>query len=55
LLVPPATVAPLADALRALATDPALRARMGDAGRTRAVALYDEAAIVGRSLDVLGL
>jgi glycosyltransferase involved in cell wall biosynthesis len=55
LLVPPATVAPLADALRALATDPALRARMGDAGRTRAMALYDEAAIVAHSLDVLRL
>ncbi len=55
LLVPPATVAPLAEALARLARDPAARARMGAAGRARAVALYDEAAVVGRTLDVLGL
>ncbi len=55
LLVPPATVAPLAAALRRLATDDALRARMGSAGRARAIALYDESAVVARTLDVLGL
>jgi glycosyltransferase involved in cell wall biosynthesis len=55
LLVPPATVAPLADALTRLATDPILRARMGEAGLARARALYDEDLVVGRTLDVLGL
>ena len=55
LLVPPATVAPLAEALRRLALDAALRARMGEAGRTRAVSLYDERVVVARTLDVLGL
>jgi glycosyltransferase involved in cell wall biosynthesis len=54
LLVPPRTVAPLAAALRRLATDPALRARMGAAGRARALARYDEARIVARTLDLLG-
>ncbi|WP_426955362.1 glycosyltransferase family 4 protein [Muricoccus radiodurans] len=54
-LVPPMTVAPLAEALGKLAADPALRARMGEAGRARALELYDEAAVVGRTLDLLGL
>jgi glycosyltransferase involved in cell wall biosynthesis len=54
-LVPPATVAPLAAALARLVADPALRARMGAAGRARAVALYDEAAVLARTLDLLGL
>ena len=55
LLVPPATVAPLAAALNRLAGDPALRAAMGAAGRARAVARYDEAAVVRRTLDLLAL
>ena len=55
LLVTPGTVAPLAGALRTLAADPALRARMGAAGRARAVQLYDEARVVSRTLDLLGL
>jgi len=54
-LVPPAATAPLAAALSCLALDPALRARMGAAGRARAVALYDEAAVVAHTLDLLGL
>ena len=54
-LVPPATTAPLAAALQRLMADPALRARMGAAGRARAVALYDEAAVLARTLDLLGL
>jgi hypothetical protein len=29
--------------------------RMGEAGRARAIALYDEAAVVTRTLDLLGL
>jgi glycosyltransferase involved in cell wall biosynthesis len=55
LLVPPATVAPLAAALNRLAGDPAARAAMGEAGRERAMALYDEASVVNRTLDLLGL
>ena len=55
LLVPPMRAPPLAAALLRLARDPALRARMGGAGRARAVALYDEAAVLARTLDLLGL
>ncbi len=55
LLVPPMTVAPLANALHRLAADPALRTRMGEAGRARAIDLYDEARVVGRTLDLMGL
>lgn len=55
LLVPPATVEPLAAALRSLAEDPARRARMGEASRARALAHYTEAEVVGRTLDLLGL
>jgi glycosyltransferase involved in cell wall biosynthesis len=55
LLVPPAQVGPLARALCRLAADPKLRSRMGEAGRRRALELYDEAKVVGRTLDLLGL
>lgn len=55
LLVPPATVAPLAEALNRLAGDADLRAAMGAAGRARALALYDERVVVARTLDLLGL
>lgn len=51
----PGAVAPLAAALRRLAADPALRARQGAAGRTRALARFDEAKVIGRTLDLLGL
>ncbi|MGE0221732.1 MAG: glycosyltransferase family 4 protein [Acetobacteraceae bacterium] len=54
-LVPPFTVAPLADALNRLARDPDLRLQMGEAGRARALADYDEAKVVARTLDLLGL
>lgn len=54
-LVPPASSERLAAALRRLADDPALRARMGDAGRARAEALYDERLVVARTLDAMGL
>ncbi len=54
-LVPPAVVPPLAAALRLLATNPTTRTRMGAAGRARALELYDEALIVQRTLDVLGV
>ena len=55
LLVAPGSVAPLAAALRCLADDPALRGAMGAAGRARATRLYDERAVVARTLDLLGL
>jgi glycosyltransferase involved in cell wall biosynthesis len=55
LLVPPGDSVALATALGRLCRDPALRAKMGDAGRARALALYDEAAVVGRTLDLLKL
>jgi glycosyltransferase involved in cell wall biosynthesis len=55
LLVPAGSAPALAAALRTLATDAALRARMGAAGRARAADLYDEAAVVERTLDLLGL
>ena len=55
LLVPPATVGPLSDALRTLVGDAVLRARMGAAGRERACVLYDEARVVTRTLDLLGV
>ncbi|MBO1076588.1 glycosyltransferase family 4 protein [Roseomonas marmotae] len=55
LLVPPQTVQPLAGALAALAADPALRARMGEAGRRYALEHFDEAKVIARTLDLLGL
>lgn len=54
LLVPAREVAPLARALALLVAEPLLRRRMGKAGRTRALALYDEERVVGRVLDLLG-
>jgi glycosyltransferase involved in cell wall biosynthesis len=55
LLVAPRLVAPLAAALARLAGDAGLRRRMGEAGRARALALYDEGRVVARTLDLLGL
>jgi glycosyltransferase involved in cell wall biosynthesis len=55
LLVPARQSAPLAEALRLLATDGGLRSKMGQAGRERAMAIYDEKLVVARSLDLLGL
>ncbi len=55
LLVPKASVAPLAAALRTLVEDPALRARMGEAGRARALLHFTEHDVVERTLDLLGL
>lgn len=54
-LVPPMQDAPLAVALSRLASDPALRARMGEAGRVRALDRFDESRVIGRTLDLLGL
>ena len=53
LLVAPATTAPLAAALTALAQDPARRQAYGQAGLARARALYTEAAILNRTIDLL--
>jgi glycosyltransferase involved in cell wall biosynthesis len=55
LLVPPAAVAPLAAALLSLAADPAARAAMGASGRERAMELYDEAKVLARTLELLGV
>jgi glycosyltransferase involved in cell wall biosynthesis len=55
LLVPPASVAPLAAALRRLAGDPATRVAMGKAGMARALELYDEAKVLARTVALLGI
>jgi len=55
LLVPPMQVAELAIALGRLAGDPQLRRRMGSAGRARALNHFTEAAVVDRTLDLLGV
>jgi glycosyltransferase involved in cell wall biosynthesis len=55
LLVPPGDAPALAAALQRLVADQALRARMGEAGRKRAVERYDEATVLARTLDLLGL
>ncbi|HVC60548.1 MAG TPA: glycosyltransferase family 4 protein [Acetobacteraceae bacterium] len=54
LLVKPRAVAPLGAALRRLVGDPALRAAMGEAGRARALELYDEAKVLARTVEALG-
>jgi glycosyltransferase involved in cell wall biosynthesis len=53
-LVPPFEVGPLAEALRILAQDADLRARMGSAGMARALAEFDEVVVLSRTLDLLG-
>jgi glycosyltransferase involved in cell wall biosynthesis len=55
LLVPARQAGPLGVALRRLVDDPALRARMGAAGRERALAHFNEPKILARTLDLLGL
>jgi glycosyltransferase involved in cell wall biosynthesis len=55
LLVPAGDSAALGAALSQLVRDPALRARMGQAGRQRALDCYDEAKVLSRTLDLLGL
>jgi glycosyltransferase involved in cell wall biosynthesis len=55
LLVPVADKDALAAAIRKLSGDAELRARMGEAGRRRALDLYDEAKVIERQLTRLGL
>ncbi len=55
LIVPVADPGALARALGRLAADADLRARFGAAGRRRAEELYDEAKVIRRQLDRLGL
>ncbi|WP_122050516.1 glycosyltransferase family 4 protein [Asaia bogorensis] len=52
-LVPPGLAAPLADALVQLVKNPALRTIMGQAGRARAVQLYDEKKVLARVVALL--
>lgn len=52
LLVPARTIAPLADALRRLATDPILRQRLGARARERTMVEFSEAVIVEQTLDL---
>ncbi|MCI1697204.1 glycosyltransferase family 4 protein [Acetobacter lovaniensis] len=53
ILVPPRRVAPLAQALRQLASQPALRQSMGEAGRKLALTRYEERRVIGRTLSLL--
>jgi glycosyltransferase involved in cell wall biosynthesis len=55
ILVPVRQVVPLAQALGRLAGDAALRHAMGEAGRARALALYDERKVLARTLELLGV
>jgi glycosyltransferase involved in cell wall biosynthesis len=55
LSVPAGNAVALGAALGRLVRDPDLRARMGQAGRQRALDCYDEAKVLARTLDLLGL
>ena len=55
LSVPAGDTAALGAALGRLVRDPDLRVRMGQAGRQRALDCYDEAKVLARTLDLLGL
>jgi glycosyltransferase involved in cell wall biosynthesis len=55
ILVPVRDAGALAKALNRLVDDAALRQRMGEAGRVRALSLYDESLVVARQLVLLGL
>ncbi len=53
LLVPVRDASALSQAFITLASDPAMRQRMGEAGRMRALALYDESVVVARQVAAL--
>jgi glycosyltransferase involved in cell wall biosynthesis len=55
LSVPAGDQVALGSALGRLVRDPDLRARMGQAGRQRALERYDESKVLSRTLDLLGL
>jgi len=55
LLVPAGEVAPLADALRLLAGDAAMRRRMGDAGLARALQNFTAETVISQTMQTLGL
>jgi glycosyltransferase involved in cell wall biosynthesis len=55
LLVPVADKAALAGAIRELSADPERRRRMGEAGRRRALELYDESKVIQRQMRRLAL
>jgi glycosyltransferase involved in cell wall biosynthesis len=55
LSIPAGDPVALGSALGKLVRDPDLRARMGQAGRQRALDCYDEAKVLSRTLDLLGL
>ena len=55
LLVPVREPAKLAGALQTLVAEPATRARLGAAGRQRALAQFDETLVIARQLRLLGL
>src|SRR5579859_225472 len=55
LLVPVGDAPALAGALRRLTEDTELRARMGAAGRARAIERYDEAKVLARTIELLEL
>ena len=54
-LVAPMCQHPLGAVLAKLAIDPSLRRRLGEAGRARALALYDESKVISRALDRLAI
>jgi glycosyltransferase involved in cell wall biosynthesis len=55
LLVPAGDAPALAEALNRLVRDGSSRSVMGQAGRKRALDLYDEAKVLARTLDLLGV
>jgi glycosyltransferase involved in cell wall biosynthesis len=55
LQVPPADAPALAQALQELVNNDTLRRSMGEAGRISALERYDEAKVLARTLDLLGL
>jgi glycosyltransferase involved in cell wall biosynthesis len=54
LLVPARDAAALADAIVRLHDDPALRRRLADAARARALEAFDERLVIARTLSVYG-